>query len=349
MKKRILAALLAVMLFMPCLHAAALGEEEPLRTITDMAGRTVTLPGEIHTVFSSGPVAAIYLYTLAPEKLLGWNYALTENEKAFILPAYHDLPSFGVNAAINYEAVMLAGPTIALSVGQVNERMVEDADKLSLTLGIPVVCINEDLAATAEAYRLLGEVLGAEERAEQLALYAEETLGAIAAIDVPAEQRPTMYYGNGEDSLETAPSGSSHSQMIEMVGAVNAAKLELGDGHRMQISPEQLLVWDPDVIVVTGETKAGLSAGAAAEKLKSNPVFAALSAVMEDRVYAAPTLPFGWLDRPPGPNRLIGLRWLSGVLYPQLYEQPVDAEIRAFFRLFYHMELTDEQLAVLMN
>ena len=83
------------------------------REITDMAGRKVTVPAaeNIESVFSAGPVAAIFLYMVAPDKLLGWNYELNDVEKSIILDKYQDLPNFGMGDAVNYEAVIAANPT----------------------------------------------------------------------------------------------------------------------------------------------------------------------------------------------------------------------------------------------
>ncbi len=315
------------------------------RTITDMAGRTMTVPAEIPWVFSTGSVAAIYLYTLAPEKLLGWNYELNDLEKSVILEEYHDLPNFGMGDAINYEAVIASGPTIALNVGTINDQFISDCDALSESLGIPVVAVDGDLQAAPEAYRFLGELLGLSERAEQLAAYAEETFEDIANMNVPEEEKVRVYYGNGEDSLETAPAGSSHADILDLVNAINVADLELGDGSRMQISAEQLLAWDPDVIVVNGEPKADLPGDSAAKAILENPDYAALQAVQTGKVYGTPNAPFSWVDRPPGPNRIVGVRWLSGLLYPEYLNFDVDEEVREFFQLFYHVELTDQQLS----
>lgn len=78
-----LTLLLAMSLFTGCSGTAektedtaqeeeAVQEEETAdsREITDMAGRKVTVPAEIDSVFSANPVSAIYLYTLVPDKLL---------------------------------------------------------------------------------------------------------------------------------------------------------------------------------------------------------------------------------------------------------------------------------------
>lgn len=320
--------------------ADAAGERE----ITDMAGRTVVVPDEIETVFSSSTVTAIFMYTLAPDKLLGWNYELNELEKSIILEEYHDLPNFGMGDSINYEAVIAADPTIAVNVGTINDKMISDCDKLSKSLGVPVVAVDGDLSVSAEAYRFMGELLGEEEQAEKLASYAEKTFADIEKMEVPEDKKVRIYYGNGEDSLETAPAGSAHGQIIDMVNAVNVADLEMGEGSRVQISAEQLLAWDPDVIVVNGEPKADTSGASAAEAILANPDYASLKAVQDQQVYGTPNTPFSWMDRPMGPNRIVGIRWLSGLIYPEYLNYNVDEEVKEFFDLFYHVQLTDEKL-----
>lgn len=320
--------------------ADAAGERE----ITDMAGRTVVVPDEIETVFSSSTVTAIFMYTLAPDKLLGWNYELNELEKSIILEEYHDLPNFGMGDSINYEAVIAADPTIAVNVGTINDKMISDCDKLSKSLGVPVVAVDGDLSASAEAYRFMGELLGEEEQAEKLASYAEKTFADIEKMEVPEDKKVRIYYGNGEDSLETAPAGSAHGQIIDMVNAVNVADLEMGEGSRVQISAEQLLAWDPDVIVVNGEPKADTSGASAAEAILANPDYASLKAVQDQQVYGTPNTPFSWMDRPMGPNRIVGIRWLSGLIYPEYLNYNVDEEVKEFFDLFYHVQITDEKL-----
>ena len=317
------------------------------REITDMAGRKVTVPAaeNIESVFSAGPVAAIFLYMVAPDKLLGWNYELNDVEKSIILDKYQDLPNFGMGDAVNYEAVIAANPTIAINSGKINDAMVSDCDALSESLGIPVVAVDNELNNSAEAFRFMGELLGVEDHAEELAQYAEQVFTDINALsDIPEEKKVSVYFGNGEDSLETAPRGSQHAQILDAINAVNVADLELGDGSRVQISAEQLLAWDPDVIVVNGEPKADKSGNSAAEDILSNPDYASLKAVQDQKVYGTPNAPFSWVDRPAGPNRLIGMRWFSALIYPEYIKCDINEEIHKFFDLFYHVDLSDEQL-----
>jgi iron complex transport system substrate-binding protein len=322
-------------------------ETAETREITDMAGRKVTVPTaeNIESVFSAGPVAAIFLYMVVPDKLLGWNYELNDVEKSIILDKYQDLPNFGMGDAVNYEAVIAANPTIAINSGKINDAMVSDCDALSESLGIPVVAVDNELNNSAEAFRFMGELLGVEDHAEELAQYAEQVFTDINALsDIPEEKKVSVYFGNGEDSLETAPRGSQHAQILDAINAVNVADLELGDGSRVQISAEQLLAWDPDVIVVNGEPKADKSGSSAAEDILSNPDYASLKAVQDQKVYGTPNAPFSWVDRPAGPNRLIGMRWFSALIYPEYIKCDINEEIHKFFDLFYHVDLSDEQL-----
>lgn len=322
-------------------------ETAETREITDMAGRKVAVPTaeNIKSVFSAGPVAAIFLYMVAPDKLLGWNYELNDVEKSIILDKYQDLSNFGMGDAVNYEAVIAANPTIAINSGKINDAMVSDCDALSESLGIPVVAVDNELNNSAEAFRFMGELLGVEDHAEELAQYAEQVFTDINALsDIPEEKKVSVYFGNGEDSLETAPRGSQHAQILDVINAVNVADLELGDGSRVQISAEQLLAWDPDVIVVNGEPKADKSGSSAAEDILSNPDYASLKAVQNQKVYGTPNAPFSWVDRPAGPNRLIGMRWFSALIYPEYIKCDINEEIHKFFDLFYHVDLSDEQL-----
>lgn len=103
---------------------------------------------------------------------------------------------------------------------------------------------------------------------------------------------------------------------------------------------EQLLAWDPDVIL-TGR-------GADIDTLRADPAWQALSAVQNDRIYEVPQTPYNWIGRPPGPNRLIGIPWLGNLLYPDVYDVDVDSHVRGFFDLMYRYHLSDEELDELL-
>ena len=74
-----------------------------------------------------------------------------------------------------------------------------------------------------------------------------------------------------------------------------------------------------------------------------------VDAVQAGRVYLSPTAPFGWIDRPPSLNRMIGLKWLLGLFYPEQAPHELPTVTRDFYKLFYHVDLDDQDLARLLE
>ena len=81
----------------------------------------------------------------------------------------------------------------------------------------------------------------------------------------------------------------------------------------------------------------------------ADPLWASVKAVRERRVYLAPNLPYGWFDAPPSVNRPIGVRWLASILYPKQFPEDLRDTTRTFYKLFYSVELTDEQIDMLLS
>jgi len=335
---RSLAAFVAVLL-LSFLPAAA-------RTITDSAGRVVDIPDRVERVLAAGPPASILVYVLAPEKLTGWVRAPKPQEKAFLLPAMRDLPAFGQltgkGGTANIEAVLAARPDIIIDVGTVNPTYASLADKVQAQTGIPYVLIDGAFARSGAMLREAGAILGVEARAETLAAYADETRAVLekGLAGIPEEKRPSVYYGRGAEGLETGLSGSINMELLEAVGARNVAAAA-GRGGLTQVSLEQVLSWKPDVILAASPAFAGA--------VKDDPLWAGLDAVKAGRIHVAPGLPFGWIDSPPGINRLVGVAWLEHTLYPEAFPAALDDEVRHFFKLFYQVELSDEQLGTLLG
>ncbi len=329
--------------------SAPTSSQEEVVPFTDMAGREIQLPEDVdvvESVYCTDPVGSLTVYTLAPDKLLGWNYSFNDQEAPYILPEYVDLPVYGMGDSVNLEAIIADAPDLCIQMGSLNEASIEKADKLQEQLGISVVMVSSALEDSPEAYEFLGKLLAEEEQAGKLADYARAALERAAAHP---ENGPTVYYGNGVGSLETAPVGSVSAEVFELLGADNVAKLEIESGSRVQVSAEQILGWNPAYIFVNGEPKQDLTASQAAQEMMDDPLYANVTAVQKGQVYGVPKAPFAWVDRPMGPNRLIGLDWVGSILYPDQYSDGLESYVKEFYSLFYHMELTDEQLTQLMD
>lgn len=314
--------------------------------IIDAAGRKVEIPAHIDRVLAAGPPASVLLYALAPEKMVGWVQEPSERQKQFLAAPYRDLPAHGRltgrgNTA-NIEMVLSMKPDIILDVGTVDPTYASLADRVQQQTGIPYVLIDGSFANTAKTLRTVGEILGVKEKAEEQATFAEAALARLkSAMDtVQASDRPRVYYGRGPEGLETGLAGSINMEVLAAVGATNVAE-SVGSGGLANVSVEQVLSWNPDVIL-TLDPKFQAA-------VMTDPVWAGIKAVQQKRVYRAPNLPFGWFDTPPGINRLISAAWLATVLYPGRTDIDLKKEVRDFYALFYHVDLTDAQLATLLT
>jgi iron complex transport system substrate-binding protein len=329
------------------LAALALGTTAvAAREFTDAGGRVVDIPDIVNVVLPAGPPAAVMVYTLAPKKLAGW---VTEPSKAaadYLLPDSVALPTYGRltgrGGDANMEVVLQAAPDIILDVGTINDTYIDLANKVQEQTSIPYILIDGSFDKTADTYRLLGELLGETARAELLAAYADETLAQLAdtLARVPADQRPSAYYGRGDEGLETGMSGSINVEILEAAGASNVAAAA-GTGGLTDVSLEQILAWNPDVVIA--------ARASFAEAALSNPDWAAVKAVADKAVYVAPSLPFGWIDTPPSANRLIGVRWLQELFYPDAVDIDLRADTKEFFSLFYGVDVTDAQVDKLLT
>lgn len=317
------------------------------RTITDSAGRKGVLPDRISRVFVAGPPASVLIYALAPDAMVGWMRQPTAAEKEFLIAPVRDLPETGRltgrGDTMSLERLVPAKPDLVVDFGSVTDTYVSLANRVQEQTGIPYVLIDGTFAATSGSLRLAGDVLGRSARGAELAAYADKTFAAVDAVlaRVPAGKRPRVYLARGPEGLETGGRGSINTEIIERVGGINVAVGLGGRGNTANASLEQVIAWQPDVIVTLDR--------AFHQSVKSKPGWDQVRAVAGNKVFLAPSLPWGWIDAPPSVNRLIGLRWLLATFYPAEAGIDLKADTHAFYALFYGVKLDDAQLDRLLG
>ena len=309
-------------------------------TVTDAAGRAVPAPAKVTRVFPAGPPAAILLYTLAPELLLGWPRANRPEELQYLLPDIGRRPEVGRitgrgNTA-NLEVVLALKPDLILDVGSTRPTFVSLAERVQEQTGIPYALLDGRFAAIPETYRKLGALIGRPDDGADMARYCDSMLATVQERigGIPPDERPRVYYARGPRGLVTGLGGSINVETIELMAQNVAGGTR---GGLANVSIEQVLVWNPDVIVTIDQDFAA--------SVRGNPAWAGVKAVREGRVHLSPKMPFGWVDFPPSVNRLIGLMWLGAILYPKLFPEDLTALTREFYTRFYHVTPTDAQIA----
>ena len=339
--------LLAAFLMLLMQIRTATGSAEEVRIFTDSAGRQAVVPSKILRIAPSGQLAQIVLYSLCPDRLIGWSAKPGQALLPYLPDTMADLPVFGQfygrNMSLNLEALIAAKPDVIIDIGERKTTIREDMDGIQQQTGIPVVFVEATLYTMDEAYALLGRLLDMQEEAAELARYAKDTVEEAKRLStaITENRKVRVYYAEGDDGLLTDASGSIHADVIDLVGAKNVAQVVLGGGSGMNpVSMEQVMLWQPDVIL--------FAPGGVYEMAETDPLWLNLSAMRNGRYYEIPNGPFHWLGRPPAVNRLLGIKWLGNLLYPKVYVYDMITEAQRFYKLFYHVDLSNQAARELM-
>lgn len=318
------------------------------RIITDSCGRKVKIPVKITKIAPSGSLAQIVLYTLCPNKLVGLSSDFPDITKKYIDKKYWNLPKFGQfygkNVNLNMEALIKASPDIIIDIGEAKPTEKKDMDGLQKQLGIPVIFVEATLKTMDKAYKKLGNFVGEEKQANILSTYCKNTLKDVSkkSTSIPSNEKKSIYYALGNSGLNTNAAGSIHADVIEAIGSVNVAKVQLvSSGGGSQVSMEQVISWNPDVIITAPN---GIY-----NKISQDTLWQNLKAVKDKNIYEVPNGPFNWMSEPPSINRVIGLKWLGNLLYPEIYKYDMVSETQDFYSKFYHIELNNDQVKEILK
>ena len=225
----------------------------PARDFIDDAGRKVSLPDKVERVYAAGPPASVLVFAIAPDKLIGWTRAFRANEKDGCPQKYAELPELGRltgrGSTANVEVVLKAKPDLIVDVGSTAAPSPRSPTACSSRPGIPYVLLDGRLETTPQQIEKLAKVLGDRGAGRELAAYWRSKVDALKAkiATVPTDKRPSVYYARGPQGLVTGLGGSINVEMIEFLGARNVAGGE--KGGLVQVGLEQVVLWDPPVIV----------------------------------------------------------------------------------------------------
>jgi iron complex transport system substrate-binding protein len=295
------------------------------RVVVDSLGNEVTIPATVDEVASMRAGITEILCALGEEeRIVAVDEMVQAGEMygAFITHVYpqlmeRDCPLAGRD--INVEEMLRINPDVVLHGGYGRIRQAEAL--MEQAPDLPVVIAHfETLDAYMDDIRIVAQCVGAEDRAEELIDTLQTTLDEVAARveDVPQEEQVRVYYG-GHDVYHAYGGETFEHAQIVAAGGVNVAE-EL-TGWMPEVSAEQLLVWDPQVIVLLN--------GASVEDVLNDPQLAGVSAVADGRVYALPEA--GWDFS--SPRALFAIQWLASKLYPEHFADiDIEAEADAFYQ-----------------
>lgn len=336
----LLLALICLLSLCACSRAssAAVPPEERV-LFTDSLGRELAVPQQIDRVAATGPMAQIVLFALCPDKLVGIANEWNPGSENYLKPEYYELPVlgqlYGGRGELNLETLLASGAQIVIDVGEAKEGAAEDLDALSRQTGIPFVHIDTKTASMGDSFRMLGQLLSMTDEAETLAVYCEEIYATVTDIAARAE-KTSILYCLGDEGLNVIARNSYHSEILDLL-AENAAVVDepssKGTGNETDL--EQLLLWDPEVILFPPDS--------IFDTVAENPAWRELSAIESGRYYEIPYAVYSWMGFPPSVQRWPGMLWLAELLYPELTDYDLYEEVSRYYNLFYHCDMSREQ------
>lgn len=346
-------------LLLALLVNAVLTNPVPAREVTDMVGRTVTVPDTINKVYSPSPQSTLMLYALDPSFLCSFSQGMPGTGWRQLLdPRVRDLPNLGsiTGEGLQTNLETLLNTEFDLTVIFPNsEYEVENYAVHSRTAAVfarlnrPYVYIwGVDLVQSPDAFEYLATLVDRTERGKILAAYVRNTIEEAEAVwsQIPPADRPKVYYAVGADGLSTFHHDSMHALILKLAGEVGVhtdrrgLTSQTGPFHD-KISLERIIQYNPDYILA--ETPAFYNS------VYSNPAWRQVRAVRDRQVYLAPRGPFNWTDRPPSFMQALGLKWLMNIIYPEQYDIDIVAESIEFYKLFLWADVTPEEMCKIIN
>lgn len=293
-------------------------------TLTDQAGREVTIESQPETLVSGYYISTSLLIALGLEDNLVGIEAKADTRPIYALsaPQLLELPSVGTAKEFDLEGCAALAPDLVI----LPLKLQDTAESLS-ELGITALVVNpEDQALLEEAITLIGKATNTGVRASELLDFTYTQEARLTETLADAE-RPSVYLAGNSDFLSTAGDAMYQSDMIRMAGGVNAAA-ELTDTYWAQVSYEQVLAWDPDYIILASD------ASYTVDDVLADPNLAGCAAVENGNVYQIPGDAEAWDS--PVPSGILGAVWLSSVLHPDLCSEADSiAVMNEFYETFY--------------
>lgn len=293
-------------------------------TITDASGNEVTIESEPQKLVSGYYISTSMLIALGVEDRMVGIEAKAASRGIYNLaaPELIELPSVGTAKEFDLEGCAALEPDLVILPLKLQGVVPTLND-----LGITAITVNpeslDDLRATVE---MLGKATGATERADKLLAYYDSTIADLETVLDGAEATPVYLAGN-DNYLRTAGAAMYQNTLLTLGGGKNVAE-ELTDDYWVDIDYEQLLTWNPAVIIIAPDAEY------TADDIMNDANLAELDAVKNGMICAMPSDIEAWDS--PVPGTLLGSHWIAMILHPDCY--PADnyaAEVDYFYSNFY--------------
>ncbi len=312
--------------------------------VIDMAGRRVALPERLDRLASVGGSPAVnaflFLFGLQDRLVNGlptvfhgdaWRWQRRIAPKLTTLPVVSGPPPAW---APQIETLLVLKPDLSFVVDIEAARQLQRA-------ALPAVVLNWSTPSSIrQTVTLLGQITGDTQRSQDYFAWESRLQEQVSHCKAMAKEAPprVLYFRYGNLSQ---PIMVPANRLIAQAGGASVTAND--NPLQLDVFPfslEQLLTWQPDVMLL-----------AFAEELPAllaDPRLADIPAVRNRRVFAVPHGIHIWTHYTP--EQPLGILWLARLLHrDSCGDLPVAAESREFYRRFFGIELTEDELRKLLG
>lgn len=314
-------------------------------TVTDCIGRQVQVPAKVERV------ACLYAFSGHVTAMLGQGdkiVAIPDGLKRDVLlnQIYPEISNALVpvsEGSINIEELLKADPDVVFVKNStaINPAEAEKMDKFN----IPYLAVDyTSIEGQQRAIAVIAQALGVAERGKAYNDYYQNCIDRVQKVvaTIPEEKRVRVYHSVNEATRTDNPD-SLPADWTKTAGAYNVSvgqPLRQLEGKNFA-SLEQILLWDPDVILVN---EPGV-----ANYITSNSQWSSLKAVKEKKVYQMPIGISRW-GHPGGLETPLAIMWTAKLLYPEHFQDiNIEDEARSFYQHFFNYQVSDAMLANILS
>ncbi len=300
--------------------------------IEDQTGRIVSIPIDPQRVISAhGPTTSFLYVAGVADRLVAAGYlgardprgraamqAIDNRFPGIMRDGVFSQRSFNVEEAIRLEADLV--------VTSARSSWVDVVERA----GIPVVLFKaESTEGLIDAMNLVGAIFGTD-ASTRIATWIDEYQALLGELNGQNESSRRVLF-TGPDPLQVAGQAMYQNDMILFAGGTNVA--EALRGFWTEVGPEQVALWNPDIVLVPAYGRFTPA------ELAQAPGWSTLPAVTRGAVYQMPKLVAPWDT--PTPDSLLGIYWLAELLAEESDGARCRQIVADYYRRYYQYEVED--------
>ncbi len=283
-----------------------------LRTITDMAGRKVIIKGAVNKIVTTFKPSTLCILSLGlHHKLVGVDSSSKRDKLSLaVFPDIVDVTAIGSKSmGINFETLVSLKPDLVILYSQKDGLVL--AERLHST-GIPsIVILPETFDSIKKSILLIANAAGESEKAESIVHQMDAVTNLLEKrlTRLSTAEKKSGYFASSRGLFSTTTKDMLQDEIFNKAGIRNVSH-DLS-GYFQDISPEQLIKWNPDIMVFSQHMKQSEI------KRLDNKALRRITAVSQKDVYQCPSTLAPWDF--PSPMSLLASLWLACKVYPERF------------------------------